>query len=168
MIISHRSNRRAWRSALGLGLSALALAAGAKAPKDPYLANEVLVRLHTTAGLGGVLARHQLTLVGQSGARPIFRLQVPDGTSVPDKVAALAADAEVIAAEANVQPRAPEARRNVVWAIGTETEYHEQWAPQAIHMAQAQVITQGAGVRVAVLDTGVDTSHAALAGHLLP
>lgn len=136
--------------------------------KDPYEEGEVLVRLHTAAGIDGLVARHQLTLLAQSGARPIFRLRVQDGADVPTKLKALALDAEVIAAEANVNPRAPEARKNVVWAIGTEVEYREQWAPEAIHLAQAHTLATGAGVRVAVLDTGADLSHPALAGRLLP
>ncbi|MFO1341058.1 MAG: S8 family serine peptidase [Burkholderiaceae bacterium] len=142
--------------------------ASAKDPKDPYLPGEVLVRLHSTGALGGVLARHALTLVSQSGARPLYRLQVADGASVPDKVTELVADTDVIAAEANVESQAPEARRNVIWAIGTEVDYREQWAPAAIHLAEAQALSRGAGVRVAVLDTGADLGHPALAGHLLP
>jgi subtilisin family serine protease len=159
---------RSWRLALGLSLTAVAAAAVAKAPKDPYLAGEILVRLHSTAGLAPLLAKYQLGLVAQSGARPIYRLQVQDGGNVPDKVAALALEPEVIAAEANVQPRAPEARKNAVWAIGTETEYREQWAPTALRLAEAHAQSQGDGVRVAVLDTGVDPTHPALAGRLLP
>ena len=153
---------------LSLALATLAPGAQAKGPKDPYLDAEVLVRLHSTAGLGPLLAKHQLTVVRQSGARPIYRLGLAAGDSVIDKVKALALEPEVIAAEANVQPRAPEARKNAVWAIGSEVEYREQWAPEAMHLAQAQLITQGAGIRVAVLDTGVDLSHPALAGKLLP
>jgi subtilisin family serine protease len=151
--------------------TALALTSAANAAakiKDPYADGEVLVRLHTTAGLGGLLARHQLALAGQSGARPIYRLRIADGASVPDKLAALALDTEVIAAEANVQPRSPEARKNVVWAIGTEVEYRAQWAPTALHLAEAHALATGAGVRVAVLDTGADLAHPALAGRLLP
>ena len=156
------------RLAAAAALGAVSLAAGAKDPKDPYLPGEILVRLHTATGIGPVMTQHHLSLVSQSGQRPIFRLDVQDGMPVPDKVAELLLDPEVIAAEANVQPRSPEARKNVVWAIGTETEYHEQWAPAAMRLAEAQAITQGAGVRVAVLDTGVDPTHPALAGKLLP
>lgn len=153
---------------LSLALASLATAAQAKGPKDPYLDAEVLVRLHSTAGLGPLLAKHHLTVVQQSGARPIYRLGLAAGDSVISKVKALALEPEVIAAEANVQPRAPEVRKNAVWAIGSEVEYREQWAPAAMHLAQAQLITQGAGIRVAVLDTGVDPTHPALAGKLLP
>ncbi|WP_374568446.1 S8 family serine peptidase [Ideonella sp.] len=161
--------RLAWRLSLALAtLAPAAQAALAKGPKDPYLDAEVLVRLHSTAGLGPLLAKHQLTLVRQSGARPIYRLGLAPGDSVGAKVKALALEPEVIAAEANVRPRAPEARKNAVWAIGSEVEYRAQWAPAAMRLPAAQRITQGAGIRVAVLDTGVDLTHPALAGKLLP
>lgn len=165
----HRLSRHLSRSLLGLAcLAALAPSAHAKGPKDPYLDGEVLVRLHTTAGLAPLLTKYQLAVVAQSGARPIYRLSVQDGGSVTAKVKALLLEPEVIAAEANVKPQAPEARKNAVWAIGSEVEYREQWAPDAIRLADAHLLSQGAGIRVAVLDTGVDPTHPALAGKLLP
>jgi subtilisin family serine protease len=71
-------------------------------------------------------------------------------------------------AEPNSLHQAPEARKNVAWAIGTEVDYREQWAPQAMKLPQAQAISTGAGVRVAVLDTGAELNHPALAGRLMP
>jgi subtilisin family serine protease len=80
----------------------------------------------------------------------------------------LVLEPEVMIAETNPTNRSPEARRNVVWAIGNPGDYVAQWAPQAIRLPEAQQLTSGAGVRVAVLDTGVDLSHPLLAGRLLP
>lgn len=155
---------------LALAAAALLAAppASAKGPKDPYRDGEVLVRLRSTTALAPLMARHQLTLVSQSGARPLYRLHVADGSNVVDKVKELLADTDVIGAEANVNLQSPEARRNVIWAIGTEVDYREQWAPAAIHLAEAQALSRGAGIRVAVLDTGADLTHPALAGRLLP
>ncbi|HXQ69305.1 MAG TPA: S8 family serine peptidase, partial [Pyrinomonadaceae bacterium] len=59
------------------------------------------------------------------------------------------------------------------WSVGDPSAYTVQWAPQTLRLAQAHAINRGLGadgqpVRVAVLDTGVDVSHPALAGRLLP
>ncbi|HTJ37953.1 MAG TPA: type VII secretion-associated serine protease, partial [Dactylosporangium sp.] len=43
----------------------------------------------------------------------------------------------------------------------------QQWHLAALGVAQAQQISQGDGVAVAVLDTGVDAQHAELSGAVL-
>jgi subtilisin family serine protease len=153
--------------ALGTLFLGAALPAGAAAA-DAELPGEVLVRLRSTAALGPVLLRYEFSLVSQFGARPIYRLKSVGLADVRAKFEAMAADPAVLIAEPNVVHRSPEARRNNAWAIGTPGAYATQWAPQALRLPEAQRLTQGSGMRVAVLDTGVDRSHPALAGRLLP
>jgi subtilisin family serine protease len=43
-----------------------------------------------------------------------------------------------------------------------------QWAPAALRLPEAQAISRGADVIVAILDTGADLSHPALSGHRAP
>ena len=136
--------------------------------KDIELAGEVLVKLRSGDAIGAVLQRYSLSMVSRFGARPIFRLKVIGAARVKDVIAAMATDPDVMLAEPNATNRSPEARGNNAWAIGTPSGFVTQWAPQALHLAQAQMRTRGAGVRVAVLDTGVDFNHPLLAGRLLP
>lgn len=146
------------------------IAAPAAASGDPARPGEVVVKLRSGADLAGVLGSHRLSVLGQFGKRPIFRLRIDGGATVDAKVAALRADARVAFAEPNFIAQAPEARRrNVVWAVGGNSgAAATQWAAQALRLAEAHQVTRGAGVRVAVLDTGVDTSHPELRGRLIP
>lgn len=155
---------------LALAMAAAATLAPAAQAKgtDPQVAGNVLLRVHSTADLAPLVAKYQLTVLGQFGARPIYRVQVAPGASVSQVVASLKLEPPVRAAEPNYVHRSPEARKNVVWAIGTAADYAAQWAPQAMNLPAAQQLNRGAGVRVAVLDTGVDAAHPALAGKLLP
>ena len=159
---------------LALMLSALAFgpafAGGGSGGSAGSVAGEILVKLRTQAALPALLSPpYSLVKLSQFGLRPIYRMQVPSGTTVDAaSQALLAGNADVLLAEPNYVHQSPEARRNQIWAVGSPSAYTAQWAPQAIHLANAQRFATGVGVRVAVLDTGVDLTHPALAGKLLP
>ena len=159
--------------ALARGLTVTALAAVVMTPAraatggDAEVAGEVLVKLASGQSLPAVLNRYPVTLVSRFGARPIYRLKVIGSARAKDIVAQMALDPEVMIAEPNPTARSPEARKNMPWAIGSAAAYTVQWAPQALRLAEAQRLSTGSGVRVAVLDTGIDLHHPLFAGRLL-
>lgn len=153
-----------------LGSAPAAVPGYAQGPDD-YLPNEVLVKLAQVADLSALAAEYGLdpAPLDQFGSRAIFRLRILDGSPPSDKAAALAVDPRVLYAEPNAVAQAPEARQQVSWAIGGAVgDYAEQWAAGAIRLPEAHDVTRGAGITVAVLDTGVDLAHPVLAGRLLP
>ncbi|HEU0294603.1 MAG TPA: S8 family serine peptidase [Anaerolineales bacterium] len=152
-----------------LSLVAPVTSAGAQESND-FLPDEVLVKLLQASEVVGLAADYDLdpTPLDQFGSRPIYRLRILDGASPPDRAAQLASDSRVVYAEPNFVGRAPEGVQRVSWPKGDESgDYVEQWAAGMIRLPEAHTLTRGAGITVAVLDTGVDLSHPALAGRLV-
>ena len=135
-----------------------------------FLPGEVVVKLLASDQLPAIAGQFRLDPmpVDQFGSRPIYRLRVLDGVTPPDKAEALAADPRVIYAEPVYVGQTPEGSVQFSWASGGDAgDYTDHWAPATLRLAEAHAVTRGAGVRVAVLDTGVDAAHPALAGRLL-
>jgi len=157
---------RTWPARLTCALFALGLHGA------PLAANavdgEIIVRLRDQGEIAPLLAKHQLSLIGRLGSRPIYRLKVIGDAKVDQKIDALRHESDVQSAEPNVSYGVIEPVKNVAWAIGDPQPFAAQWARAAIRLDEAHRISTGAGVRVAVLDTGVDRQHPALAGRLLP
>ncbi len=138
---------------------------------DEYVAGEVLVKLYNMGDLPNIATANGLnpTPIDQFGSRAIYRLEIVNGTAPPDKAVALVNDARVQYAEPNYLGQTPEGRGRVSWSVGGDSgAYAEQWAPDKLRLPEAHTVTYGAGVRVAVLDTGVDATHPALDGKLGP
>ncbi|MGQ9926783.1 MAG: S8 family serine peptidase [Chloroflexaceae bacterium] len=158
--------------------AALTVQTGAASSDDPYVPDEVVVKLFNAGDLGAVARANGLDPrpAGQFGSRPIFRLRILDGSDPRAKASALrpasgsGGDARIQYAEPNYLTQTPEARRGrTSWVIGEDVGgYATQWAPAAINLPAAHTITRGAGIVVAVLDTGIDPNHPALRSRLLP
>lgn len=159
---------RAWAMCLALATSLFSPPGRAD---DNVVDGDILVKLSSADALPPLLAKYPLTLADRFGTRPIYRLHAV-GTSGSSNLAklvnAVSLEPGVLIAETNALHRSPEARKNQPWAIGNADAYVAQWAPDAMRLAEAQRLSVGAGMRIAVLDTGVDASHPALAGRLLP
>jgi subtilisin family serine protease len=136
-------------------------------PVDAAAPAEVVLQLRPGQSIAPVATANGLSVIAQFGSRPIYRLRVGVGDSVDAAVERLRSDPRVYWAEPNLQGQSPESRRCSVWTIGEASDYAAQWAPGALRLAAAHGASQGDGVRVAVLDTGVDLTHPALAGRLL-
>jgi subtilisin family serine protease len=151
-------------------LCALLLPAAVHAADAPdYLPGEVVVKLFNAADLPGVAADYALEVspISQFGTRPIFRLRILDGQEPPLKAAQLAGDGRVEYAEPNYLHSTPEGQKRSSWArVEGVTNLTDQWAAAKIRLPAAHTVGRGAGVIVAVLDTGIDARHPAFAGRI--
>lgn len=142
--------------------------AAAVLPATTASTSDLVLQLRRGASIGPVAARNGLRVLEQFGQRPIYRVRPAAGRSADAVLAALQQDGDVRFAERNLASQTPEGRRNSVWMIGGDARvYAVQWAPSSLNLPAAQALSTGQGVRVAVLDTGVDTLHPALANRLV-
>lgn len=138
-------------------------------PELDYLPGEIVVKLWQSSDLPSLATDYQLDPIpsDQFGARPIYRLRILDGMDPQIKANTLTGDSRVQYAEPNFLEETPEGRQRFKWASGGSAgEYASQWAGPKMNLPVAHSIARGAGVTVAVLDTGIDPNHAAFAGRL--
>ena len=156
-----------------LGLSLVSAPSSSRAARtNRYVSGELLMKLVRTSALHEVASHYGLDPVpiDRFGSAAIYRLRILDGTSPYDKANEVLGDPQgrVIYAEPNFLGEPPEGEARVTWSVGGSTgDYVAQWAPRVIRLERAQSVTRGAGITVAVLDTGVDLTHPVLAGKLV-
>lgn len=141
----------------------------------PPGSRSVLVELAPGADRAALEREQNVTL--EATVNGLWKVQLRDSDN-PDEIAArLASDARVSGAEKNRSLRSPEVNGFPIHQAfdinfnalgGRDQSFENQGAWNQVNLAAGQAITRGAGVTVAVLDTGVETGHPDLSDKLLP
>lgn len=136
--------------------------------------DQVVVAVQPGTDVHALAAEYGLTVVDQlTGSTDTYLLQAAPGTDVAVLAAELAADPRARFAEPNFTLGAPEANPTYRWRGGDGSPvpagsdpaaWTGQQAVTQVRATEAQATSTGAGVTVAVLDTGVAGGHPALAG----
>jgi thermitase len=140
-----------------------------------FNSGEIVARLSPTAVLTQVLQTYRpyrLTPVESLlSLGRIYRFAISKNLDEAEVAAVLAADkTNFLWAEVNYVSQIPVANpyRTWKWGSGDDTGYINQTALEQVDLSPVQGVYSGTNVVVAVLDTGIDASHPALAGRVLP
>lgn len=141
-------------------------------PGETVIPGQALVRLLQGGSIGSVNARHGTRTLEAIEEERVYLLGLPEGSKVEEVVAELRTDPEVSSASPNGQVGIPEAQGRSTMAFADPSlevaDYTDQQAIARIRATDVWGETRGAGVIVAVLDTGVDATHPQLQGRIAP
>ena len=160
-----------------LMLSGAAARAQAEPPLGDFKPSQVVVELRTTGGnQSGQNNKEKLkkinadygtstreSLPSNSG---VFLLNVPAGSSVQKTVSRMAGDQRLLYAEPNYIVRMFDGEgRHRSWGVSDAEPSPQENAASALNLSSAHGISLGKEATVAVLDTGVQLDHPALASN---
>ena len=138
-----------------------------KVRPDDFEANEVIVRLKPNTDPEALAASYEMTMSAVLSSANIFLFTTTDDEE--SEVDALSADPDVEWAEINWVSRVPTGDPYRTWKWG-ETDasgYTNQYAFDQVNLAPALEKVTGAGVTVAIIDTGLDLQHPVFANRLM-
>lgn len=138
---------------------------------DQYVPGQIIVRLNPASGatLAEIEAAYGVSVLDTLlGSAEIHLLQLPPGQRVRSAARTMRNDPRLLYAVPNYVGGIPEGDPSGTWAWGgyDPAPYQAQYAAAMLNLAEAHALTQGDGVVVAVLDTGVQLNHPQLAGRL--
>ncbi len=146
---------------------------------DPinYVIGQAIVKLDVLSGatINDINVAYGTMTLDALPTVSIYLLQIPLGADTELVVNSLQNDPRLLFAEVNYISATPEASGQDVWGWGQDvwawggsdsTPLNDQYASAMLGLDQAHTMSQGQGVVVAVLDTGVQLDHPALINSL--
>jgi len=138
--------------------------------EDRPILNQVLVRLASGVDADAFAARYGASVLRIIPVPNIALLQLDPDRDDDAELTALLADTDLTWGEANYTSEAPEGRPRYFFssANGEPQLVGGPALPEGLEFTPAEACVTGDSVVVAVLDTGVDVDHPALAANVLP
>jgi len=157
---------------LSLCLLILSGAAGrAQADCGPgvFVPHQVIVKLNPIPGLTveQINATYgSTTLETFPGSTDVYLLELPTGSDVTETVERMVSDSRLLYAEPNFFAQPPEGGgRHHAFGASDVAPTSQEYAALALGLESAHSISQGKGTTVAVIDTGAQLDHPALAAN---
>ena len=145
---------------------------------DNYIFDEVNVILAPGVSIDSVNAHYGTTLREQIPGTTYYRLGTPGGADAFDVEGQMLGDNDLVSTNLNFTYEQAEIRQvsqafldqvSQAFVEGLyPAKFFGQPSIQNLHLSQAQAISKGAGVTVAVIDTGIDFNHPLFAGRIAP
>jgi hypothetical protein len=145
---------------------------------DDYVSDEVNVVLQPGVSIDSINAQFGTTVIEQIPGTSYYRLLTPGGEDALELKTKMAGDGDLIASDPNFIFEDPEIRQSSQAFIDQSSQafidgqrpasFFAQPSIANLHLAQAQTVSRGAGVTVAVIDTGIDFDHPLFAGRIAP
>ncbi len=156
---------------VGAALLPFGLARAGRAQLSDPPVDQVAIKLKPGVSINTILARYNASLLGFWAENKLYFLRLPSGQTADQMLPTLKTDADLYSAEPNYYTQgAPLGEYIRIWGTGdltpTPAGGWDQWAWAKIGLADAQKISKGQGIIIAVLDTGLASDHPLLSSSI--
>jgi subtilisin family serine protease len=159
------------RLCLAVGMMCLPLAASAEVRADldeTFVSEQAIVELVPGANIAEINAEYGTSLLESIELLHLYLLKLPADADEEQFAALLKEDVRIEDVELNYRAETAESQTESFYLHVAPTFYPSQYAWNLIGLGAAHEMATGAGMVIALLDTGAEAEHEALAGLIAP
>lgn len=151
-------------------LPSLLLTHAVLADNPPFVPRQALVRLRAGASIAVFNARYQTSTVDSVPSRGLYLLELPANPDEPQFVSDFLEDPDVVFADVNYVADDTNTGGSTqdIFLASTRIDYDSDSTPGILGLSDAHTRSLGVGMIVAVIDSGVDTTHPDLSTRIAP